>query len=89
MDGSKAFKLHINHGTMWAHLSSSTTRSEGVCVWKYEHVRWTPCRFFPPGALSELKGEWPYTEATPSGAAPTSPLELASKGCFDTSAEWS
>ena len=42
-------------------------------VWKCEHVRWTPCRFSPPGALSAPKGEWPYTEATPSGAAPTSP----------------
>ena len=20
-----------------------------VCVWKYEHVQWTPCRFSPPG----------------------------------------
>ena len=29
----------------------------------------------PPGALSAPKGEWPYTEATPSGAAPTSPPE--------------
>ena len=29
----------------------------------------------PPGALSAPKGEWPYSEATPSGAAPTSPPE--------------
>ena len=29
----------------------------------------------PPGALSAPKGEWLYTEATPSGAAPTSPPE--------------
>ena len=29
----------------------------------------------PPGALSAPKGEWQYTEATPSGAAPTSPPE--------------
>ena len=29
----------------------------------------------PPGALSAPKGEWTYTEATPSGAAPTSPPE--------------
>ena len=29
----------------------------------------------PTGALSAPKGELPYTEATPSGAAPTSPHE--------------
>ena len=29
----------------------------------------------PPSALSAPKGEWPYTEATPNGAAPTSPPE--------------
>ena len=45
------------------------------CVWKCEHVRRTPCRFSPPGALSAPKGEWQHTEATPSGAAPTSPRE--------------
>ena len=45
------------------------------CVWKCEHVRCTPCRCSPPGALSAPKGEWPYTEATPRGAAPTSPPE--------------
>ena len=52
-----------------------TTCSEGGCVWKCEHLRRTPCRFSPPGALSAPKGGWPYTEATPSGAAPTSPPE--------------
>ena len=29
----KAFKLHANHETLWTHLSSSTTRSKGECVW--------------------------------------------------------
>ena len=29
---SKAFKLHVNHGTLWAYLIPSSTRSEGVCV---------------------------------------------------------
>ena len=52
-----------------------TTRSEGGCVRKCEHLRGTPCRFSPPGALSALEGDWPYTEATPSGAARTSPPE--------------
>ena len=52
-----------------------TTCSKGKCVWKCEHLQWTPCRCSPPGALSAPKGEWPYTEATPSGAAPTSPPE--------------
>ena len=41
---------------------------------KCEHLRGTPCRS-PPGALSAPKGDWPYTEATPSGAAPTCPPE--------------
>ena len=40
-------------------------------MWKCKHLRRTPCRFSAPGALSAPKGEWPYTEATPSGAAPT------------------
>ena len=42
------------------------------CVWKCEHVRWTPCRFSPPGDASGAGGRWKYTEETPSGAAPTS-----------------
>ena len=29
----------------------------------------------PKGGLSAPKGEWPYTETMPSGAAPTSPPE--------------
>ena len=53
---SKAFKLHICHGTLWAHLISSSTRSEGGCVWKYEHVRWPPCRFSAQGDASSAKG---------------------------------
>ena len=36
---------------------------------------WTQCWFSPQGALTAPKGEWPYTEATPSGAAPTCPPE--------------
>ena len=35
-----------------------------------------PMQVFPRRAtLAAPKGEWPYTEATPSGAAPTSPPE--------------
>ena len=72
---SKAFKLHVNHGTLWAHLISSTTRSEGVC----EEIRacaMDPNAGFPRRVtLAAPKGEWPYTEETPSGAAPTSPPE--------------
>ena len=66
---SKAFKLQANHETLWAHSSSSTARSKGLgeCVWKYEHVRWTPCRFSPRATLAAPKGEWQYTEETPSG----------------------
>ena len=75
MEASKAFKLHVNHETLWAHLSSSTTRSKGVCVWQYEHVRWTPCRFSPPGDTIGAEGEKQHTEETPKGAAPTSPPE--------------
>ena len=45
------------------------------CVWKYEHVRWTPCRVSPPGDASGAEGGVEYTKATPSGAAPTSPPE--------------
>ena len=44
-------------------------------MWKCEHFQRTPCRFSPLGALSAPKGEWSYTEATQSGAAPTSPPE--------------
>ena len=56
MDGVQAFKLHANHGTLWAYLSSRTTRPEGEGVWKYEHVQWTPCRFSPPGDASGAEG---------------------------------
>ena len=42
---------------------------------KYEHVRWTPCRFSPPGDASGAEGGVADTEDTPSGAAPTSPPE--------------
>ena len=67
-----------------------TSGSEGGYLWKCEHVRMDfvlqvfPHRehyqrrwggVSPPGALSVPKGEWPYTKATPSGAAPTSPPE--------------
>ena len=67
-----------------------TSGSEGAILWKCEHVRLDfflqvfPAGRYerqrgsggsPPGALSAPKGEWPYTEATPSGAAPTSPPE--------------
>ena len=55
MEASKAFKLHANHETLWAYFSSSTARSEG-CVWKYEQVRWTPCRFSPPDDTIGVEG---------------------------------
>jgi hypothetical protein len=79
MEASKAFKLHANHQTLWAYLSSSTTRSKGGRMWEYEHVRWSrmdPHADFPRRAtLAAPKGERRYTEKTPSGAAPTSPPE--------------
>ncbi len=56
LEESKDFKLHTYHETIWAHSSSSI--SEGcVFVWKYEHVRWTPCRFSPPGVTGGAEGE--------------------------------
>jgi hypothetical protein len=46
-------------------------------VWKYEHVRWTPCRFPPQGVTSGAEGgEAVITWTTTSGAAPTSPPEV-------------
>ena len=56
MDCSKAFKLHINHGTIWAHLISSSTRSEGcVCV-EIRACAMDPMQVYPAG-LAALKGE--------------------------------
>ena len=34
-----------------------------------------PMQVFPAGRAVSAEGEWPYTEATPSGPAPTSPPE--------------
>ena len=46
---SKAFKLHANHGTIWAHLISSSTRSEGcVCV-EIRACAMDPMQVFPAG----------------------------------------
>ena len=71
----KAFKLHTYSKDTMGVLVPKHYMFRRGCVWKCEHVRWTPCRFSPPGALSAPKGEWQYTKATPSGAAPTSPPE--------------
>ena len=85
MEASKAFQLHANHETLWEYLSSSSTRSEGVCVWKYEHVRWTQCRFSRRATLAAQKGGRQYTEQSTSGAA-----SLARpKGCFTVRYVWS
>ena len=75
MDCSKAFKLHINHGTIWAHLSSSTTCSEGGVFGNTSMCDGPHAVFSRRATLAAPKGEWPYTEETPSGAAPTSPPE--------------
>ena len=78
---SKALKLHAS---AYHRESGTVTMSLLVlkhymfrrgCVWKCEHVLWTPCWFSSPGALTAPKGKWPYTEATPIGAATTSPPE--------------
>ena len=75
MEASKAFKLHVNHETLWAYLSSSTTRSEG-CACGNTSMCDEPHAGFPRRAtLLAPKGERPYTEVTTSGAAPTSPPE--------------
>ena len=49
MDGSKAFKLHINHRIIWAHLiSSSTCSKESVCV-EIQACAMDPMQVLPAG----------------------------------------
>ena len=51
------------------------------CVWKCEHVRWTPCRFFPPGDASGAEGG----VAVHRGERKVELPQLARpKGCFVT-----
>ena len=69
----KAIKLHANHKDTMGVLVLKHYMFRRECMWKCEHVRWTPCRFSPQGDASGAKGEGLYTEETPSGAAPTSP----------------
>ena len=55
MEASKAFKLLTNHETIWAYLSSSTTRSEGgVC--EITSMCYGPHAGFPRRATSGAEG---------------------------------
>ena len=75
MGGVQGFQAAIYHRTLWAYLSLSTTDSEG-CVCGHSSMCDGSHAGFPRRAtLAAPKGECPYTEATPSGAAPTSPPE--------------
>ena len=56
-------------------LAHYQRRSESGVFPARRYVRERGSGGSPPGALSAPKGEWPYTEATPSEAAPTSPPE--------------
>ena len=57
-----------------------------VCVWKCKHVRWTLCRFSPPGDAGGPKGG----VAVHRGERPVELPRLARpKGCFVTSDSWS
>ena len=49
---SKAFRLHDEHGTLWVHLISSTTRSEEGGVEEIRPCAMDPCRFSPLGDAS-------------------------------------
>ena len=60
--------------SLWAYLISSTTCSKGMCV-EVRACAMDPMQVFPAGRAVSAEGGWPYTEATPSGAAPTSPPE--------------
>ncbi len=56
-DGSMDSMEPVEITYMGAHSGSSTTISEGG-VWKLEQkaVRWTPCRFSPPGVACGAEG---------------------------------
>ena len=69
---SKVSKLHAYHRTLWAHLFSSTTCSEGDVCGSTSMCDGPHAGFPRRATLAAPKGEWPYTKATPSGAAPTS-----------------
>ena len=54
------------------------------CVWKCEHVRWTPCRFSPPGDSDASGAEGGVAEHR--GERPVELPRLARpKRCFVTS----
>jgi hypothetical protein len=54
MAASKAFKLHAYHETLWALKLKHYTFRRGLFV-EYRHVRWTPCRYSPPGDAISAK----------------------------------
>ena len=84
---SKAFKLHAYHRALWAQLLSSTTCSEGVCVWKCELLRWTPLHAGVPrrARCQRRRG----SGRTPRRRQVELPRLPRLKGCFDISDVWS
>ena len=61
--------------SLWAYLFSSTTCSEGVVCGSASMCDGPHAGLPRRATLAAPKGEWPYTEETPSGAALTSPPE--------------
>ena len=61
--------------TLWAYLFSSTTFSEGDVCGSASMCDGPHAGFPRLATLAAPKEEWPYTEATQSGAAPTSQPE--------------
>ena len=45
----RPIKLHANRKDTMGVLVLRHYMFRRGCVWKCEHVRWTPCRFSPPG----------------------------------------
>ena len=76
MDGSKAFKLHINEGILWAYQFPSTTRSKGGVCGSASMVQLDPIQVVPAGRRERRRRGGSRTpRRRPSGAAPTSPPE--------------
>ena len=72
---SKDFKLHAYHRTLWAHLFPSTSCTEGDMCGSMNMCDGPHAGFPRRAMLAAPKGGRPYIEATPIGAAPTSPPE--------------
>ena len=66
---------YLPQGQLWAHLFPRTTCSEGDVCGSASMCDGPHAGFPRRATLAAPKGKRPYTEETPSGAAPTSPPE--------------